>query len=381
MTDIFTERTTSSWSGNIGGSLLAALIGFLMFVGAFPLELWNESRAINQERALQEGEKSVISITAQDLTPEHEGKLVHITGKATTKEQLQDQDFGIKVNALKLNRAVQMYQWTEETSTTSHDKLGGGTETITEYRYDPAWSEALIDSNSFRHPSGHANPSSFEFGPLKQQADVVSLGKFSLESGIVNKIPVKTFRVDVDAHITNLPAARSHKLHVQDGHFYVGSNPSSPSVGDEKISFEFAPIGDYSVVAKQEQNRLVAYTASNGNSIELVQAGDMSAEEMFKVAERENAVITWMLRVTGVLLMFGGMVCMASPIRAIFGVIPFVGNLAGFSIVLFAIPISLTLSLVTIAIGWIAFRPMVAFSLIAIAVVLTLLSLKMRRAS
>ncbi len=379
MTDIFTERSQRSWLDNVGASFFAAFFGFLMFVGAFPLELWNESRAINQERALQEGEKSVISIDAKAVCPENEGKLVHITGNATTKEQLQDQDFGIKVNAIKLHRTVMMYQWKEETSSKSHDKLGGGTETITEYRYDPAWSDRLVNSNSFRHTQGHRNPDAFKFGALEQQAEFVTLGAFSLTDGIINKIPLKPFRVAPDTNVAALPAAKNYKISIEDGHFYVGANSAKPSVGDERVSFEFAPPGNCSVVAKQEGNSLVVYTASNGNNIELVQVGTVSAQEMFKKAEAENNVITWLLRGTGVLLMFVGMLMMAAPIRAIAGVIPIFGNLAGFGIAIFAFPISLTLSLATIAIGWIAFRPLIAYPLLGCAVVLMFLSLRMRR--
>jgi hypothetical protein len=380
LTDFYTEKTETSWFGNIRNSIFAAFFGFLLFAGAFPLELWNESRAINQERALQEGEKSVISIESRTVKPENEGKLVHITGKATTKEELRDPEFGIKVNAIKLNRTVEMYQWAEERHSESKEKIGGGTETITTYSYDPQWSNKLIDSNRFRQPLAHANPRAFEFSALSQVAKSVSLGAFALTSGIIDQLPLRPFAVPANTRVANVPAARNNKVSVEDGHFYFGAHPANPEVGDERIAFEYVPPTDCSVVAKQEQNRLVDYTASNGNKIELVQEGNVSAQDMFKKAEADNNLLTWALRVAGVGFMFSGMLLMASPIRAITNVIPFVGDLTGFGIAIFAFLASLALSLVTIAIGWIAFRPLVACSLLGGAVVLFVLLLRMRRA-
>lgn len=379
LSDFYTEKTETNWFGNIGNSIWAALLGFLLFAGSFPLELWNESRAINQERALQEGEKSVISVESGVVKPENEGKLVHITGKATTKKQLRDQEFGITVNAIKLNRTVEMYQWTEHTNSESKDKIGGGTETITTYSYDPKWSSVLIDSNSFKHSLGHANPRSFEFSALSQVAEPVTLGAFALTRGIIDQLPLKPFRVTADTKVAAVPAARNNKITVDDGQFFFGSETSNPKVGDERIAFKYVPPTDCSVVAKQEQGRLVYYTASNGNKIELVQEGTVAAQDMFKKAEADNNILTWILRAAGVGLMFAGMLLMASPMRAIAGVIPIVGDVAGFGLAVVAFLISLALSLVTISLGWIAFRPLVAFSLIGGAVVLFVLVTRMRR--
>ena len=36
-------------------SLAPAIFGFVLLISAFPLELWNEARAVAEERALQEG--------------------------------------------------------------------------------------------------------------------------------------------------------------------------------------------------------------------------------------------------------------------------------------------------------------------------------------
>jgi hypothetical protein len=88
----------------------------LFFIIAFPLLWWNEGRAIQTARALQEGERTVIGVAAGPVDPANEGKLVHVMGRATIDETLKDAMFGVSANAIKLRRTVQMYQWTEKSS-------------------------------------------------------------------------------------------------------------------------------------------------------------------------------------------------------------------------------------------------------------------------
>ena len=59
----------------------------------------------------------MISVAEDKVDTANDGKLVHLTGLATTEDVLEDNDFGISANAIKLKRAVQMYQWKETKKT------------------------------------------------------------------------------------------------------------------------------------------------------------------------------------------------------------------------------------------------------------------------
>ena len=127
-------------------SIKGVLFGLLLFVVAFPCLFWNETRAVNDWQTLQSGRGAVVSVDAESVDPDNEGRLVHLSGRATTDETLDDVQFGVSESVLKLSRDVEMFQWKENQKKKKRKKLGGGEETVTEYSYEKVWSSSLIKS-------------------------------------------------------------------------------------------------------------------------------------------------------------------------------------------------------------------------------------------
>ena len=157
--DSFTETTTQGWLSRVMGGFVAALIGLLLVPAAVVLLYWNEGRAVDAIRALNRGAASVVEVAADPVDAAANGKLVHLTGMARPGTAAADPVFGVTGDGLiRLRRTVEMFQWKQDSHSTSSNNLGGSKTTETTYTYEKAWSEQPIDSTPFKVQNGHRNP-------------------------------------------------------------------------------------------------------------------------------------------------------------------------------------------------------------------------------
>lgn len=64
---------------------------------------------------MDEAKANVRSIIHEDIIANYgDGELIYISARLTTDEPLTEPDYNIQVQAVKLKRHVQMYQWVEE---------------------------------------------------------------------------------------------------------------------------------------------------------------------------------------------------------------------------------------------------------------------------
>jgi hypothetical protein len=367
MSDHFTETSSQSWFSRIGESIKSVLIGLLMFVVSFPLLFWNEGRAVRTARSLTEGSGSVVSVPADAVDPSHEGKLVHVTGPVTTSGPAADPELGVEANGLKLVRKVEMYQWIESQKTETHKKLGGGEEKVTTYDYKRDWSTDVIDSTAFKHPEGHENPGAFPVEPQTFVASDPKVGAFTLAPEQIGQLDNgKDLPVAEDA-LANLPEELGDKAKISSGAFYLGNDPAAPALGDTRISYQIVAPAVVSVIGAQTGQTFAPWQAEAGDAIFLVDEGPHAAAEMFQAAQSANATMTWILRAVGFFLMFLGLVLVFKPISVFADVVPLFGTMLGAGLGIFSFLIALFLSLVTIAVAWIAVRPVLAITLLALA--------------
>ncbi len=369
--DSYTEVTNQSWFSRIGGAFKGIMFGFILFVIAFPLLFWNEGRAVKTYKTLKEGGGAVISVLADQVASKNEGKLIHLTGKATTEDILTDSVFGVSDNALRLRRNVEMYQWKESSESETKKKLGGGTETVTTYSYSKGWSDSLIRSSSFKKSEEHENPDSLPYVAEDQTADRVTLGAFTLSLSQVNRISrFEPLSIGSD---TLSPESLDSRMTRQVNGFYLGENPASPQIGDVRIQFESVAPTEVSIVAQQNGNGLQPYHSQAGGDIELLQIGVHTAEAMFQKAQSDNTILTWALRAAGFILMMIGLSMIFKVFSVLADVLPFLGSIVEAGTGFIAFLLSAVLSLITIAVAWIVFRPLLGIILLVIAVGLIVL--------
>jgi len=378
--DTYTEVTNRSWFNRMGSAFKGIVVGLVLFVGAIVLLFWNEGRSVKTYKALKEGAGMVISVPADEVNPANEGKLVHITGMADTPEMIQDPVFGGAVKAVSLRRSVRMFQWQEESRSEERKKLGGGTETVTTYTYKKDWVGRLINSSNFKQPEGHQNPRAMIYTTETFAAAKVSVGAFTLSqslAGAINHFEPYTVHTPVE----KLPGDLKLKAWAYEGGYYVGASPQDPQVGDCVVSFDVVRPQVISLVSTQRGNSFAPFHSSVGEDIQRLQVGEFTAAAMFEAAQSENTMLAWLLRLAGFVVMFMGLRMIFTPLSVGLDVIPFLGNVAGMGISLVSFLVALVLSLLTFAVAWIVYRPLLGIALVVVAVagVFALIRLKRKK--
>jgi hypothetical protein len=364
--DSYTEISTESWFSRIADSIKGILVGFVLFIIAFPLLWWNEGRSVERYNSLKEGQGVVISVPADTVNPANNGKLIHTQGMATTEEILHDDVFLVAAPAIKLERAVSMYQWTESEKTETKENVGGSKTTKKTYSYSKEWRDSEMNSSHFNQSSGHQNPPM----PYKShtfQAQNVNVGAFQLNADQVKRI---SGAVDFSVQeAQNVPEYLANKKVTTTGAgFYLGDNPADPQLGDLQVSFKVVNPSNISIVAQQQGNNFSDYQTQAGSAINLLEMGLMDANAMFAEAHSENTMITWAIRIGGFLLMWMGLAMVLKPLAVLGAVLPFLGNLIAMGTGILSFLVSLPCTMLVIAVAWIAYRPLLAGILIAIAI-------------
>lgn len=378
-----TEVQTESYFSRLGNSFKGIGGGLLLFLIAFPLLFWNEGRAVKRAKALETGAGAVVSVQADKVDPANEGKLVHVTAKADTKDVLTDPLFKISSIAIRLERRVEMYQWKQNESSKTEKQLGGGTKKTTVYTYEKVWSDKPVNSAYFKE-AGHENPG-FPFESEKLRANHVTLGDFLLNDSLVDRLG-DSRKLPVPADY-KLPAALSGKSDAAYVHVSRKSSAPSqvsqeqpadnagdaaltePAIGDLRISWYAVVPHEVSIVARQTGKTFSAYPVGS-ESILLIADSVQSAEAMFQSAQSANSAMTWFLRIAGLVMMYVGLSCVLRPLSVLMDVIPFLGDLIGAGISLISFLIALPCTLVTIAVAWIYYRPLLGIGLLVVAAAL-----------
>jgi hypothetical protein len=361
MGDTFTEVTHTSWFSRIGASIKGLLFGILFIVVGVCLLFWNEGRAVKTHKALVESQGLVVSINAQGAAPQMDGKLVHLTGEATTAQTLSDNLLPVSVHALKLQRQVETYQWEETSHSEEKKNMGGDTETVTTYSYEKVWSRQHISSSDFKQPRDHENPEKWRYKSEIWTADTINIGQYQLSE--THKNDIDDFQALTLQNNIVLPKG---VVRNSDG-FYYGKDEKNPKIGDQQISFSYIPIQIYSVIGDLAGTILTKHITSNGRSVALLQAGTHTADAMFEKAKNDNATLTWVIRLVGCILLISAFGMILKPLSVLADIAPIFGNIVEIGTGIVSFLLGTILALLTISIAWIFYRPLVGLALLVCA--------------
>ncbi len=308
----------------------------------------------------------MIEAPASPIDPANDQELVHVTGLVAVTEPLNDPEFGVTATGVRLDRKVEMYQWQEESKSESRTKLGGGEETVTTYTYTKVWSDEALDSSAFNTPAGHENPAMSIEGATVYATDA-TLGDFKLEENVLSQMEgAQAISLADQAEAIETAAGQGRTLTVAQSTIYLGENPQAPAIGDTRLSYEATPAGETSVVARQNGDGFLDYRARNGSEFLLVAQGDVPAGDMFQSAQDANNVVAWIIRVVGMVLLMVGFGLILAPFGVLADVLPLAGTIVRMGTGLIGFVLGMVVGTVTIALAWLAFRPITTIIILAI---------------
>lgn len=378
----YTETTTVGYGKRLSGSLKGILIGFLLFIVGTVLLWWNEGRAVKTARSIKGAYEQTIkeSPDLSSVNSDLNGKMICVSGLATTNDLVIDQFFGVSANAIRIERKVEFYQWVERSETKTEDKVGGKQEKTTTYNYNKEWVSAPVESAGF-HDSNYKGKNTVVINSIrseKMQAQNVTVGAYTLPQSMVSSISGgKQMSISLSAEKQDeLNKAVAQALGQGDGQFvtisgnqiYLGKNSNSPEIGDVRISFTQVDPATVTVWAKVKDNTFEKFVASNDYSVGGLYMGAKTLDELKEQSESANSVLTWLFRIVGLVLVYFGFKGIFNIVVTLLKVLPFLAKIANVGVSIVCGVLGFAWSLIIIAIAWLFYRPILAIILIAIVV-------------
>ena len=381
----YTEKTTVSYGSRVGNSFRAIGSGFMLFLAGTALLWWNEGRVVKTDKMLNEAEAKTEELTTIDrVDPSMDGVLVYANGLATTQDSLQDSQFGVGATAIHLKRQVEYYQYIEEKHQEKKDKFGGKEEITTTYTYKEGWTNTPVQSGEFHDPAYQGK--NFVLNNTESQAwqaEKVTFGAFELNqnqvANIRGDVPVElqldsakvdawqkgvrqTLRAKFGGNTDSIKA-----VHVNQNTLYFGINPSSPNIGDVRITWTKVLPAKVSIIAKQKGNTFTNFKAKNGKTFSTLVMGVKDADEIYEGAHDSNHMWMWILRIVGIMMVIAGLKGIFGFLETILKVVPFIANIFGFGVGVICTVVGVAWSLIIIALAWLFYRPLIGILLLVLA--------------
>ncbi len=338
------KKESKSFGERIKNAIAGVVIGLVLFLAAFPLLWWNEGRAVRDWQTLAEAEEAVISTSADEVAEGEEGKLVHLTGEATTDEVLEDDSFNVAQQGIILKRVAEMYQWQEEEEERN--------DTI-EYTYSRTWASQVIDHSEFEYPEDYQNPASMKYEPREFRADEVVLGAYDLPDFLIDQMDNYEDLSPGQA----VEDSEALEYEISGDYIYVGEDPAEPQVGDIRVSYQIIRPATVSVLARQTGSTFEDFQAEAGGTVGRLSVGEVTAEGMIEEARTEAVILTWILRGVGFLMMVIGVGLLFKPLLMVTSFIPVLGSLLSAGVFVIALAAGLVFTSLTIGLAWLFYRP------------------------
>jgi len=314
----------SSFSGEFKRTWLTTFIGLILTGIGVHILAWNERHTVSHTTTLNEVYNQIIPLNLYEpIWPEYEGRLVHLQGPLVIDEPLTEPDYGISIQAVKLKRRVQMFQWVESENPLDFSVDAKDPERKNNYYYVTEWRDKLVNSNSFYIKYGHHNPTSMPLTSKVYVSPAVRVGHLQLGEEMK-----ELFNDWVEMTSDERPDRRDVKLHM--GIYYHCDDVWKPEVGDIRVQFYHAGhIGDIvSMIGQQKNGVLEPYVTNDSkHKILMLRYGQLTLEQMFDMAKADVIGTAWKYRFIAFVAIFFGGICLRRLLIILLRKIPFLRRL------------------------------------------------------
>lgn len=345
----------SNGNSKIGGIILFPI---LLIIG-IGLLWWNEGNYVKTASAIKEAKDIYVEVKDGKKETSNDNKVIATSGQMVVNDNVTDSTFGITRKTAVLERVVEMYQWDENCDEDNH------------CTYDSKWADYHLSGGS-----GHTNPE-MPYNNEKFYSSNSVMGDFKLTKDNLEFLDANT-----PYHLDAKDAARNNMKLVGINYLYKGNSMDRPEIGDVRVSFNYMnndqPV-TISVLGLQKGDNITKYVAKSGKSIIYAEEGVHSGDEMFQTLTKNNKTTTWIFRLIGFVLLTIAFASIFSPLRFFTDRIPVLGNIVSSISGFFSIIAGFAISVIVIAIAWLAYRPLIAIAAIAAVVGLVFLYLKMKK--
>ena len=355
MDNNFTEITTTTYGQNVKNSFFRMVFGIILFFASFILLWWNEGNSVRLIQKEDFINKNAIVANSSTINKNNDMKLIATNGSVYSDEILSDSMVTVD-NVLNLTRTVEMYQWIEKKQTEEKRSADGGTTKTTTYSYEKTWDKFEHNSDKYKK-TGYNNPK-FTFKSKDLTVNEAKMGEFKLNRNQIS-------RIGGYRNIEKLEPKENFKI--IDNYYYKGNDYSFPEVGDIRISYKYVPSGaNVSIIGQQNWDNSIGEMPTRSGSLYLQYDGILSLDEMLNKFKQTNMLLTFGLRFAGFFAMYIGLQLLVNPIIAIARFVPFLSEIVEFISSFILGSIAASLSLLTIAIAWLMYRPLLTISLFAL---------------
>ena len=243
-------------------TILSILIGLILVALAVWFHLSFDS---SRDGSLGTLDEMLSALRIPDHALENTGQgdvpdYVYLQGHAVAGAELTDEDFGIQLTGLFLERQVQ--ELVREIVKRPEGRP------LTEFH----WRERI------QHPmTGY-----------REQSKPVTLSGYLVSSSLVDYLEDGIPIPCDDRRITRIPEYKGEELVCRsDGTFHSQPEGTAEDVGDIRVTFAYLPPGTVSMIARHEGGELSLVADKEGTYLDLIKAGEYSPEELVQIAQGE----------------------------------------------------------------------------------------------